>query len=113
MRPTGLTGYKAGGDGYYDIVIVFPTSRLKRFSAGETVIVDFLATGLTEDYFRSLSSPGGDSQAGPFLSAAHVQGIGEYSGWVAPSSPVPEPSTLLLLASGVVSLPLLRRRLHR
>ena len=112
--PTGLNAYKAGGDGYYDIKFVFPTAfGPQRFSAGETVIVDFHAAGLTEDYFRSLSAPGGDSEFGPFLSAAHVQGIGESSGWVAPASPVPEPSTLLLLASGLVSLPFLRRRLRQ
>ena len=112
--PAGLHAYKAGGDGYYDIVFVFPTSSgPQRFSAGETVIVDFEAEGLTEDYFQSLSFPGGHSKSGPFLSAAHVQGIGEYSGWVAPASPVPEPSTLLLLASGLVSLPFIRRRFHK
>ncbi len=112
--PAGLNAYKADGDGYYDIVFVFPTSAgPERFSAGETVIVDFEATGLTEDYFRSLSAPGGDSHSGPFLSAAHVQGIGADSGWVAPASPVPEPSTLLLLTAGGVALPFIRRRLPK
>ncbi|HET6429730.1 MAG TPA: hypothetical protein VFJ30_15040, partial [Phycisphaerae bacterium] len=56
-------------------------------------------SSLTAGSFNYLSVPAGGS--GPFPTAAHVQGIGEDSGWVtAGSEPVPDPATLTLLAVG-------------
>lgn len=110
--PTGLNTFKAGSDGFYDLRLVFPTANgADRFGADETATLTIVGTGLTANSFLGWSDPGGP--LGPFQSAAHVQGIGEYSGWVTPTQPVPEPSTVLLLASGLVSLPFLRRRFRK
>ncbi len=52
---------KADGDGYYDIEIDFPTSQGSRFGQGSSAVFTFTGTGITEDYFDFLSSPGGGS----------------------------------------------------
>ena len=44
---------------------------------------------------------------GPFLSVAHVQGIGNFaqdSGGVAPASPVSAPVTIILLGLGLLGV---------
>lgn len=104
-------GFKADGDGKFDILLSSATSDgvSTRFTAGDSVsyVVSGIA-GLSADSFNVLSSPAGGK--GPFTHAEHVQSIGSgNSGWV--SGPgVPEPSSILALLGGVGSLFALRRR---
>jgi hypothetical protein len=107
---TGVDGFQADGDGFFDILFNFPTAASSdRFEQGDMAV--FAITGgplLTAESFDFLSSPGPGGSPGPFLSAAHIQGVllldRTGSGWVAPSEapPVPEPATLALLGSGLI-----------
>ncbi len=106
----GVNAFKADGDGYYDIEFSWGANKF-----GEGSSVTYLITypvSISAESFNFLSSPGseGGGGHGPYLSAAHIQGIGPSgndSGWIAP---VPEPSTFLLLGIGLVSLGLFGRR---
>jgi hypothetical protein len=68
---------KADGDGFFDILFIFPKGQFdNRFTKNETVIFDMTYTGvgfMDAGSFGYLSSPGGG--AGPYYSAAHIQGI--------------------------------------
>jgi hypothetical protein len=102
---TETNQFKADGDGRYDILLDLPTSG-DRFGAGEALIYNISASGLTAASFFYLSQPAGGH--GPFYAAAHVQSIGGGdSGWVAP---VPLPAAAWLLLSGVGALSAVRRR---
>ncbi len=101
---TGVDAYKADGDGYFDIKLVFNNDGLSdasRFTAGEYVIYDISGiSGLSAANFAFLSAP--DGAPGVFYGAAHIQRVpGDASGWV--GSPVPEPSAqfLFLLAASL------------
>ncbi len=93
----GTDAHKANGDGFFDIFLNFSNveDADKRFGPGESL--EFIITGigtLTAASFDFLSVL---SPADGLPTAAHVQGIGEFSGWIT----VPEPSSLALLAMGV------------
>ncbi len=103
-------GFKADGDGFFDIRLTFDTSGTNehRFTAGDSVRYTVSGPGLLASSFTFLSAPdGGD---GPFYSAAHVNGTGAgglESRWIAA---VPEPSSALLLIAGAGLLGRRRRR---
>lgn len=108
---TGVDLFMANGDGFFDIQFEFPPPPGPfggRFTSGESVIYDLTyispITVASFDLFSELS--GGQ---GSFKSAAHVQsiGAGADSGWI---GHVPEPSTALLLASGLIGLAAHARR---
>jgi hypothetical protein len=105
----GLDAFQADGDGRYDILIDFSTAAANRLLAGEVVIFDVTSTtvGFTSDSFLVFSAPGGGN--GPFRAAAHIQALpnGE-SDFVAE---IPEPTSMLLLGTGLATLAAgLRRR---
>lgn len=116
---TGTDAFKADGDGFFDLLFAFPTAggpgnlRFDNSDTSTYTITCAGCVGFNADSFNFLSvNPGG---AGPQFAAAHVQGIGEggeNSGWIAPS-PVPEPGTLLLLASGLIGAGAGSRRFRR
>jgi hypothetical protein len=107
---TGEDGFKADGDGKYDILFNFSTAASGRFGAGDSItyLISGIA-GLAATDFSFMSTPAGGH--GPFYAAAHIQGIGGSAGnsvWVDPSLgplilPVPEPASgaVLLFAAGI------------
>jgi hypothetical protein len=119
---TGKDKFKADGDGKYDILFSFDTSGdvSQRFTAADSIT--FTLSGiadLTVEDFNFLSAPAGGH--GPFISAAHVQGIGDgLSGWVDPVLVTPpddivtvpdNASTILLLGLALSAVEVVRRKL--
>ena len=104
----GTNAYQADGDGKYDIRINWSSSGSgdKRFEADMTDVVSFTLAGLTASDFDFDSAPAGGK--GPFRAALRARGLDDDasgSGWFSPeTTPVPEPSTLLLLSVGAVAL---------
>lgn len=93
----GTDGFKAGGDGLYDLIFDFPPppgTFAGKFTAGETLIVDVSRpAGLAVADFHHPSAASGANSF--HYSAAHVQGIGSGSAWLGADSvdnitPVPE-----------------------
>jgi len=101
-------GYKADGDGRYDILLNFSTSG-NNFGAGETVVYDISLAGIVASDFNYLSKPSGGH--GPFVGAAHVQSIGSGgdSGWIA-GTVIPVPAAVWLFGSGLLGLVGVARR---
>jgi hypothetical protein len=104
----GEDAFKAGPDGWYDVEFIFAAANAFRFASGQTAVFLITGTNLTAGDFNYASDPGNSGVGGPFLSGAHVQGIGNLaqdSGWVAPVGiPISEPITILLLGLGLVGV---------
>ena len=98
----GSDAFQADGDGRYDILIDFSTAAADRLLAGEVVIFDVTSTtvGFTSDSFLVFSAPGGGN--GPFRAAAHIQSLPDgQSDFI---SEVPEPTSMILLGTGLATL---------
>lgn len=104
----GVDDFPGDGGGLYDIKFVFDNAPpADRFDAGDSVTYDITATGLSASSFEVLSTPHGDH--GIYFSAAHIQAIGsgddpQGSGWIGPKgeTPIPEPTTILLVGLGLL-----------
>ncbi|MBN1930635.1 MAG: PEP-CTERM sorting domain-containing protein [Desulfobacterales bacterium] len=112
-------GYKADGDGFFDLVIGFPESG-DRFAANEIFALTLTGTDITAGSFNYLSEGAGNSPNGWYV-AAHIQGIGpegKDSGWVTDGGgggggggdPIPEPATLMLLGIGLLGTTVITRK---
>ena len=98
----GSDAFQADGDGRYDILIDFSTEAANRLLAGEVVVFDITSTtvGFTSDSFLVFSAPGGGN--GPFRAAAHIQSLPDgQSDFI---TEIPEPTSMLLLGSGLLTL---------
>lgn len=115
MIAQAVDGYKADGDGFYDLLLSFSAGGNvnKTFTQGDVLDYTISGPGLVATSFNFLSTPAGGH--GPFYLASHIQntGGGEQSGWVT-DAPEPATGTLLWLGfSGLIGARFLRRRRRR
>ncbi len=112
---TGADGFKADGDGYYDIIFSFTPSTMA-FTTGESQTYKITTSSgniSASDFTSYLSSHGGGN--GSWLAAAHVQNTtagGRGSAWVGGTVTVaqtPLPAAAWLLGSGLLALAGIKR----
>lgn len=92
FRPDSL---HAAGGGYFDLKLKYDYSSAI-FNTDKISIIQIMDSFLTPESFN-LTSVNGPTQ---LYCAAHVGGIGsnaDYSGWLTTTTPIPEPSTFILL----------------
>lgn len=106
-----IPAFKADGDGYFDIRFDWGKGDFGVLDSSTYTITSTCGLCLDESSF-AFGSVGGSK--GAFHTAAHVQSIGlddKDSGWIGDSDTViPEPSTYLLLGSGMLGLAFWRKR---
>ena len=117
----GKDTYKADGDGFYDVLLNYPTSNSpagNRFdTALETSIYTITSSGLSAANFLSTST----GSTTPYFAAMHIQGIpipgdpnNTNSGWLngIQVSPVPEPEqyAMMLAGLGLIGIVVQRKR---
>jgi len=102
--------YRADGDGFFDGVIDFGEGNPQVYTA--TFVLS--GTGLSVDTFNDLSR---GNNKGHYTVAAHIQTTsGEYSSEFVggnPGTPVPEPTSLLLLGLGILGIAASQRALKK
>ena len=96
---TGIDAFKAGGDGFYDILFDFPPApggNTAWFNAGELLVYEITMPGLTANSFNFAGKAGpGTGNPGPFLSVARFQQRGNFVG------AIPLPAAMWLFCSGL------------
>jgi len=111
---------RAGGGGYSNLYFEFPTSGIT-LSAGRELVYDLYGTGLEEDSFIFKNAQFADGTSKPayngYYSAIHVLTMppNDLSSWARATTyhSAPIPAAVWLLASGLIALVVIRRRMRK